>query len=297
MHSKFIVFVAALLLAPLAGLADGLHILLTNDDGYLAPGINAVHEALLEAGHTVTVVAPNENQSGSRVRVTTGGELSVIEREDDVWSVGGSPADSVLVAIHRVMAGDPPDLVVSGANFGQNLARGTSSGTVGAATTAAYAGFPAIAISVGIDFRERELSPRFPSTMAAFPGAASFLVGIIDQLMNADADRLMPAGTVLNISYPALPEDQINGARVLPGFLGSDLEIRYEDTGTANTVAASIGPRSLEAGRIEGTDVGAFRDGYIVISVFDGNWNAENSVRDEVRSLLGGFDWLARGKD
>ena len=122
-----------------------LRILLTNDDGYNTPGIQAVRSALLESGHDVTLVAPLENQSGSGARVTSSGVLQYKQQSDGVWSVDGSPADSVLVGLLHIMKEQAPDLVISGANFGQNPGYAINSGTVGAATVAMYAGFPAIA--------------------------------------------------------------------------------------------------------------------------------------------------------
>jgi 5'/3'-nucleotidase SurE len=115
---------------------EPLRILLTNDDGYDAPGIRAMHERLVAAGHDVTLVAPLNDQSGSGIRVTTQGKLYYEDHAPAVWSVDGTPADAVLVGLQHILADDPPDLVVSGANFGPNLGYAGSSGTVGAARMA-----------------------------------------------------------------------------------------------------------------------------------------------------------------
>jgi 5'-nucleotidase len=115
-----------------------LRILLTNDDGYDAPGLRVLRDALLAEGHDVTVVAPLQNRSGSGIRVSIGGTIDVQEQGEGIWSVDGFPADSVLVGLQEYFADEAPDLVVSGANFGPNLGFAGSSGTVGAHWRAGY---------------------------------------------------------------------------------------------------------------------------------------------------------------
>ena len=134
---------------------EPLRILVTNDDGYSSEGIDVLVEALRGLPEVeITVVAPAENQSG-RGDSTTEGELTITEGTTAsgyaATAVGGTPADSVNHALDVVFADNPPDLVVSGSNEGQNLGIITDvSGTVGAARTAARRGIPALAISQGI---------------------------------------------------------------------------------------------------------------------------------------------------
>jgi 5'/3'-nucleotidase SurE len=284
-----------LILLALAGfpaLAAGepLRILLTNDDGYRAPGISAVREALIDAGHDVIVVAPHDNQSGSGVRLTTSGQIRIVDHKDDVWSVHGSPADAVLVARRRIMRNDPPDLVVSGANFGQNLAYGSSSGTVGAATMSVYSGVPAIAISVGVVPTERRAEPRrYPSTFAAFPGAAAFVVDLIETLQDSAADGagLLPEHTLLNVNYPARLPERIAGVSVLPAARGADISLGYQRTPDPEIFDVIFESVEIDETRLAGTDIEAFRAGYIVITVFDGIWDAGDLPRNEVADRLG----------
>ncbi|MCB1646367.1 MAG: 5'/3'-nucleotidase SurE, partial [Pseudomonadales bacterium] len=148
------VFTLLLIVICQSCLADPLRILLTNDDGYKAPGIRAMYKALIHAGHDVTIVAPATQQSGSAASITSGG-VSINEAEPGIWSVDGRPADAVRVGIGHIMKDNPPDLVISGANFGQNVGYDTNvSGTVGAAITALQLGFRAIAISVEVKFTD-----------------------------------------------------------------------------------------------------------------------------------------------
>lgn len=135
--------------------AETLDILVSNDDGFDAEGIDAVVEALIALPDTnVTVVAPAENQSGSGSN-TTPGELTATEEETlsgyPVTAVDGFPADAVNYGLENVVE-EPPDLVVTGLNEGQNMGPIIdASGTVGAARAAVAQGIPALATSQGID--------------------------------------------------------------------------------------------------------------------------------------------------
>ena len=269
---------------------ERLRILLTNDDGYLAPGINAVRDALQDAGHEVIVVAPHDNQSGSSVRLTTSGQIRVVEHGNDVWSVYGSPADAVLVALRRILRNDPPDLVVSGANFGQNLAYASSSGTVGAATMSTYAGVPAVAISVGIITAERRSEPRrYPSTFAAFPGAAAFVVELIESLRLAaqDGGGLLPEHTLLNVNYPARLPKEISGTKVVIAARGGPFTLGYQRTVDPEVFNIALEPTESGDAGILGTDIEAFRQGFIAITVLDGVWDAGDAPRSEIANRLG----------
>ena len=144
MNRVLIFVVLQMFLTPLA-IAESLKILLTNDHGYLSPGIQAMKAALIEAGHTVYLVAPSSNQSGSATSISsTGVRFSSLGKQ--VWRVEGRPADAVRLGIGHLLREAPPDLVISGINFGQNMGLDVMvSGTMGAAVTASQLGVPAIA--------------------------------------------------------------------------------------------------------------------------------------------------------
>jgi len=140
-----------------------LSVLVTNDDGVSAPGIDAVVQGLRTLPHTrVTVVAPLANQSGTGGK-TTPGTLTVTKAATasgyPARAVAGYPADAVIWAVKDHGIAFRPDLVVSGINFGQNIGPlANLSGTVGAARAAARMGIPALAASQGVD---NGLSPNF----------------------------------------------------------------------------------------------------------------------------------------
>jgi len=123
------------------------HILLTNDDGIHAAGLKAL-AAGLEGFATLSIVAPHREQSGTAQSLTLRQPIICNQVGERQWSVEGTPADSVIVALHRLLP-EPPDLVISGINFGANLGENVYySGTVGAAREAALHHIPALAMSL-----------------------------------------------------------------------------------------------------------------------------------------------------
>src|SRR5438445_1243321 len=123
------------------------HILLTNDDGYDAPGLRAL-AAVLEGWATVSIVAPSTERSGAAQSLTLRQPIVVHPKREQHWAVDGTPADAVIVALHRLLP-ERPDLVISGINHGANMGENVYySGTVGAAREAALHHIPAVAISL-----------------------------------------------------------------------------------------------------------------------------------------------------
>ena len=266
-----------------------LRILLTNDDGYDTPGIRALHEALVAAGHDVTLVAPHTDQSGSGMRVSTQGTLDYVQHHEGIWSVDGSPADSVLVGLLHIMQSEPPDLVVSGANFGPNLGYASSSGTVGAATMAMHVGIPAIAISVGMNPAEYAATPiPFPSTFAAFDGAADFSVGLIRELQETqeEGSSLIPDNAVLNVNYPAVTPEELQGVRVLQAIWDVGVRVAYKETGEPGRLSVQL--ELLDAGTPDDGDADWqwLSRGYITISVLNGNSDGGEALRGSISSRL-----------
>lgn len=199
-----------------------LHILVTNDDGFDSDGIDALAAALSAAGHTVTVVGPAEQQSGKGGSLNTSvlnfdvgdGTRMLINHGGGVWSFDGSPSDTVATALEIVLADNPPDLIVSGLNEGQNLGKSGSngSGTIGAALRGTFAGVPAIAGSVEILFQEA--GDDFPSTIAAYAPAADFIARMVDELTAANGTRILPRGVrLMNVNFP-VPYEDVQGVEV-----------------------------------------------------------------------------------
>jgi 5'-nucleotidase len=156
------------------------HILLTNDDGIQAEGLRALAGAL-EGFATVSIVAPSHEQSGAAQSLTLRQPIvchNVAERQ---WAVDGTPADAVIVALHKLLP-EPPDLVISGINFGANLGENAYySGTVGAAREAALHHIPAMAISL---CSKKNVS-KFDSAARVARSAAELILreGLPDQVL------------------------------------------------------------------------------------------------------------------
>ena len=134
-----------LLFACMAAAATPLNILLTNDDGYSATGIQILRRALVAAGHTAIIVAPRTNQSGKGTGVADAGAMLNLQFHpaENAWSVNGTPSDTVRVALEVLKL--RPDVVISGVNFGENLSVfANSSGTVSASVWALNSGYPAL---------------------------------------------------------------------------------------------------------------------------------------------------------
>lgn len=177
-------------------------ILLTNDDGILSPGLWAAASALSKLGF-VTVTAPREQASGAGRSLpnTSDGiiqeqRVQVNGQEWSVFSVGGTPAQTILHGVYEVMK-ERADLVVSGINYGENVATGvTISGTVGAALEGASLGIPSMAVSL-------EADPKYHLTYSeelSFLVAAEFTLRIARLLL----EKKLPADVdVLKVDVPS----------------------------------------------------------------------------------------------
>lgn len=273
--------------------ANPLHILLTNDDGHLAPGIRVMQETLKARGYRVSMVAPSSEQSATGMSTTMHRNLALQEFAESSWHLDAQPADTVLVALRHLLRGDPPDLVLSGINFGPNLGVGLhASGTVGAAITALLNGYPAIAVSAGMLFEEAKQTPRtFPSTLKVFNPAAEFTCAVIESLRSSSGGNrgLLPDGILLNINYPALPREQIKGVlypKISPGHM---IEPSYERCDRTDRLIprylAGVDPSQPD--REEG-DVRAHLEGYITVSPVKPRWNPPAKETGELLKRLNG---------
>ncbi len=236
------------------GLSQNLpHILLTNDDGIDAPGLLAMHQALSRVG-TVTVAAPATNQSLSSHGLTSGRTpIFVTSRTDEggsVWhSITARPATCVSLALESLLA-DRPDMVVSGSNHGDNLGLVSYySGTVAAAREAAFQGIPSIAVSV-----------QAGSNMD-FVAAAEFTAHLVERYL----EEKLPPKTFLNVNYPALPEDEVKGGRIVSLSLevSRSLYVKGQMPNGQGYFWQSYQPA---AGGEPETDLWALLEGYIAIT-------------------------------
>lgn len=174
-----------------------MRILLSNDDGYRAPGLLCLWRTLSQRWE-VTVAAPDRDRSGASNSLTLRNPLRAERRENGFIVIEGTPTDCVHLALTGLLDRDP-DLVVSGINAGGNLGDDVLySGTVAAALEGRHLGLPAIAVSlVGRD-----------------PSCYETASAVVERLIGALAHGSIPPGTVLNVNVPDLPLERIEGVRV-----------------------------------------------------------------------------------
>lgn len=226
-----------------------MRILLSNDDGYLAPGLACLAESL-GSEFDLTVVAPERNCSGSSNSLTLDNPLRVQSAANGFYYVDGTPTDCVHLAITGLME-EEPDMVIAGINRGANLGDDVLySGTVAAATEGRFLGFPALAVSlVGPD-------PEHFDTAAA----------VVKVLLKALTQRPLAGDTILNINVPDLPLERLAGYRAtrLGHRHKSEPVIRSQDP--AGKTIYWVGPPGGEQDAGEGTDFHAVRNGFVSIS-------------------------------
>ncbi|MBU0516918.1 MAG: 5'/3'-nucleotidase SurE [Proteobacteria bacterium] len=233
-----------------------MHILVTNDDGILAPGLAALVRRMEET-HRVSVVAPEFEQTAVGHAITLADPIRVrrVHRNGRFygWAVSGTPADCVKIGLLELLD-SPPDLVLSGINPGPNVGVNVLySGTVSAATEAAILGLPGVAFSL-----DAYIDPDFTP-------AARLAARLVDAL----APRLSgdwPEGICLNVNFPALPLAEIKGlslTRQAVTRLHERFEKRLDPHGRAYYWQCGQEPKH----RVEpGTDVWALARGLVSVS-------------------------------
>lgn len=226
-----------------------MHILISNDDGYSAQGLQALAAAL--SGHVdITVVAPESNRSCASNSLTLEMALRVSQSDNGFFKVNGTPTDCVHLAVTGLLEREP-DMVFSGINHGANLGDDVVySGTVAAATEGRFLGLPAVAISLA------STAPRH------FETAGQVAVWLLEKIRR----HPLPSDTILNVNVPDLPWNEIKG------FKSCRLGNRHK----AEPVIRSHDPRGREifwigaAGPEQdagpGTDFHAIREGYVSIT-------------------------------
>jgi 5'-nucleotidase len=174
-----------------------MRILLSNDDGYFAPGLNLLAEALSQVAE-ITVVAPERDRSGASNSLTLDRPLSLRRASNGFYHVNGTPTDCVHMAVTGLIP-DVPDMVVSGINHGTNMGDDTIySGTVAAATEGFLLGIPSIAVSLASHGGSH------------FATAAQVALDLVKRFQR----RALGEPMLLNVNVPDLPPQDLRGVRV-----------------------------------------------------------------------------------
>jgi 5'-nucleotidase len=257
-----------------------MRVLLTNDDGIQATGLNTLRRALLDVpGLELSVVAPNANRSATARSITTRRPLEVEEVDFGDGTVGyatdGTPVDCVRMAALGLV-GESPELIVSGINHGSNLGDDvTYSGTVAAAFEGVVLGVPGIAVSQQSMAREMDfrLGHEFD-----FTEAAAFTARLVEELETVP----LPQGTVLNINCPAGDAKGARAARLGRRIYRDRLELS-DDTDGRKTYRIYGDDPSYH--REDGTDFAAIACGHIAVTPLHFDLTAADALEE-----LGGFD-------
>ena len=226
-----------------------MRILLSNDDGYQAPGLKALHDALSAIAEAI-VVAPDRDRSGASNSLTLEQPIRAAEAENGFIRVEGTPTDCVHLAITGLLS-EEPDMVVSGINAGPNMGDDVLySGTVAAATEGRFLGYPAMALSIASH------TPRH------FDTAARIAARLVQRLR----DRPLAADSILNVNIPDLPFDELQGLRATRLGHRHKAEPVVKDEDPRGRPIYWVGPAGAEQDAGPGTDFHAIRNGFVSIT-------------------------------
>jgi 5'-nucleotidase len=210
----------------------------------------------------VTVVAPATNMSSTSMSMTSG-VIKIEPKGDKVWAVYGTPADAAMIGLAHILKGVPQDLVVSGTNAGQNLGASTNtSGTVSAALVAARYGVPAIATSAG-------LGAEAPTAYRLAAELTNRLIAAL-QARRPAGSGLLPERFVINMNVPAT---RIAGIKWAPLSSRGAFTRDYSATSNPNEVRSRL-ISSTPAGSEADTDLALFAQGYVTLTLLDGDLSA-----------------------
>ncbi len=225
-----------------------MRILISNDDGYFAPGIEQLAGAL-RAHADITVVAPERDRSGASNSLTLDRPLNVRRAPNGFLFVNGTPTDCVHLAVTGLLDA-LPDMVVSGINLGANMGDDTIySGTVAAATEGYLLGIPSVAISLA------------SRTATHLETAAQVAIDIVQRHARA------PAGAwLLNVNVPDIPLAQLKGTRVTRLGRRHKAEAVIPTKNPRGETVYWVGSAGAEADAGEGTDFHAVREGHVSVT-------------------------------
>jgi 5'/3'-nucleotidase len=261
-------------------------VLLTNDDGITATGLNVMRRALLELpGVELAVIAPDSNRSATARSITTHHPLWVEEVEfgdgTSGFATDGTPVDCVRFAALGLIDFEP-ELIVSGINHGSNLGDDvTYSGTVAAAFEGIVLGIPAIAVSQQADHGEMDFRAGRAWEREDFAQAATFVARLVEELERVP----IPGGTLLNVNCPACDVEGARSTRLGKRIYHDRMELTEEQDGRRRYRIYGERPGYEHA---EGTDFAAIAAGCIAVTPIHFDLTDQAGVEE-----LAGFDLAA----
>ena len=233
-----------------------MRILLTNDDGIHAPGLDVLEALARQFSYDLWIVAPAEEQSGAGHSLTLIRPVRLRQHDERRFSVSGTPTDAVMMALRKVMP-SPPDVILSGVNRGANLGDDvTYSGTVSAAIEGTLAGIRSIALSQV--YAREGMGDTVP-----FAAAEQWGARVLAPLFDAPFEPR----TMVNVNFPALAPDQVQGIRACrQGFHDYARGSVVEGTDPRGYRYFWFGLHGIEHTPGHQSDLEAIADGYISVT-------------------------------
>ena len=254
-----------------------MRILVTNDDGIHSPGLAVTEEIAGALSDDVWVVAPENEQSGASHSLTLTLPLRLRRITERRFAVSGTPTDCVMMACLHILKDLPPDLILSGVNWGSNLGDDvTYSGTIAAAMEGCALNIPSIALSQGYEEGDRHA---IDWSAAKAHGAST-----VASLVKAG----WPSGTLINVNFPGCTADQVKGVKLVPqgkyDLQSTEIE---ERTDARQRAYYWIGLRRRKAEPPADSDLGAVYDNYIAVTPLHLNLT-EYGVLEAMRAAFAG---------
>jgi 5'-nucleotidase len=247
-------------------------ILLSNDDGFGAPGLVMLRRIVETLCDDVWVVAPETEQSGAGHSLTLGRPLRIRERGPKAYSIDGTPTDCMLLSINRILSDHKPDLVLSGVNRGANLGEDvTYSGTIAAAFEATILGVPAIAFSQELGAGDVE----------DWRVGEAHIANLTERLVRGG----WPSNTLINVNFPSGPADQVSDVRATSQGrekVGDHIAQAFDPRGRAYYW---IGKKHVAEDASGDTDVAAVSAGAVSVTPIDLDFTDRATLGELGRTL------------
>lgn len=249
---------------------SGLRILLTNDDGIHARGLEVLREIANTLSDDVWVVAPETEQSGGSRSLTLSDPLRVREIDERTFAVNGTPTDCVLMGTVKLVQGKRPDLILSGVNRGQNIADDvTYSGTIAGAMEGACTGIASIALSQSFGPTRAE-EPKWESAIAYAPQ-------IISQMLTAGWEK----SVVLNLNFPDLDPAEVKGFKLTHQSLRNKMPTHIDERVDARgRTYYWIGYAQRDVADQSGGDIAALKEGYASLTPLHLDLTDQKALQD-----------------
>ncbi len=257
-----------------------MRVLVTNDDGIAAPGIEvaeSIARQVAGADGEVWTVAPEADRSGVSHSLTYTSVVALHELTERRYATTGTPTDCVILGTEVVMAKTPPDLVLSGVNYGRNVAEDTGvSGTVGGALEAAMRLIRGIALSQSYG---PKCDPEDPWASALEHGA---------EVVNRILSHSYPKNLGFNVNFPAVPRGQTKGIRLarLGSRGGSPMRPKEAESPRSRGRYFWLAYDPLDLGEADDTDLALCAQGWITVTPIHNDLTAHDWMGEETAKAI-----------